>query len=41
MASFGILSMLNRLICAVLAGLGSVAADWLPQVERLDRTELT
>ena len=36
MPSLGILSLLNRLVIAVLAGLGTVAIDWVPPVERLD-----
>jgi hypothetical protein len=36
MPSLGILSLLNRLVVAMLAGLGSVAVEHLPPVERLD-----
>ena len=36
MASLGIVSLLNRMIVAVLAGLGSAAVEWLPPVDGID-----
>jgi hypothetical protein len=40
MPSLGILSLINRLMIAILAGLGSAAVEWIPPVEYLDRSEL-
>lgn len=36
MPSFGIVSLINRLVVHLLAGLGAAAAEWLPQVEGID-----
>jgi hypothetical protein len=41
MPSFGILSLISRLMVAILAGLGSAATEWIPPVEYLDRSELS
>ena len=39
MPSLGILSLFNRLVIAILAGLGTVAIEWVPPVERLDGSD--
>jgi hypothetical protein len=39
MPSLGIVSLLNRLVIAILAGLGTVAIEWVPPVERLDGSD--
>jgi hypothetical protein len=36
MPSLGIVSLINRLIVAFLAGLGSATIEWLPPVDGID-----
>ncbi len=39
MPTFGILATVTRLIVAIFAGLGTAATEWVPPVERLERSE--
>jgi hypothetical protein len=39
MPSLGIASLLNRLIVAMLAGLGMSTADWIEPLDRSDRLD--
>ncbi len=36
MPSFGIVSLINRIIVGLLAGLGSASVEWLPPVDGVD-----
>jgi hypothetical protein len=39
MPSFGILSLVNRLIVAILAGLGHVTTEWVAPLDRNHRAD--
>ena len=39
MGSFGILSFVNHLIVAILAGLGHVSTEWVTPLDQRDRAD--